>query len=285
MKFFAYKLNDKQGVGVVVKESHYSLTNYDGKFTSLDEVVSNYDQLKQTVERFVESDQIENYKLQQPIEFLPILQAPEKIICVGLNYKKHAEESNMAIPTHPVLFNKFANSLAAHNEEIPLPFDSNENDYEAELAIIIGKETKNVEKDEALNYVFGYANANDLSSRDLQFRTNQWLLGKALDKFCQIGPYLVTADEVGNPNELQIKTIYNNEVVQNSNTSDMIFYCDEIISYISKYLTLKPGDIILTGTPEGVLFGLPEETRQYMKKDDEVIIEIEKLGQLKNVLV
>ncbi|WP_332696107.1 fumarylacetoacetate hydrolase family protein [Halalkalibacter lacteus] len=212
----------------------------------------------------------------------PAVPKPGKMICVGLNYQKHAEESNMPTPEYPVLFNKFDNTVAAHNEIINLPFNSKENDYEAELVMVIGKQSKRVSKDEALEYVFGYCNVNDLSSRDLQFRTNQWLLGKCCDGFSPLGPYLVTSDEVDDPNQLVIKAIVNGEVRQNSNTSDMIFKCNEIVSYISEYMTLNPGDIILTGTPEGVAMGQPEDQRVYLKDGDEVTIEIEKLGKLTN---
>ncbi|MFD9625394.1 fumarylacetoacetate hydrolase family protein [Peribacillus muralis] len=216
------------------------------------------------------------------LSYGPAVPRPGKIICVGLNYKKHAEESNMPLPDYPILFNKYNNTIAAANEVINLPLNSKETDYEAELAIVIGKQAKNVGQDEALNYVFGYCNSNDLSSRDLQFRTNQWLLGKNCDGFCPLGPYLVTSTEVGNPNQLNIKATVNGEVRQNSNTSDMIFKCDEIVSYISEHMTLNPGDIILTGTPEGVIFGYLEDQRIYLKAGDQVTIEIEKLGALTN---
>jgi len=222
---------------------------------------------------------------EKEITFGPAVPKPGKIICVGLNYKKHAEESNMPLPEYPILFNKFDNTISAHHDTISLPFNSLENDYEAELAIVIGKEAKRVSKEDALDYVFGYCNANDLSSRDLQFRTPQWLLGKSCDGFSPIGPYLVTSDEVGNPNELNIKAIVNGKIRQNSNTSDMIFKCHEIVSYISDHMTLSPGDIIFTGTPEGVILGMPEEERVYLKEGDEVTIEIEKLGSLTNSFI
>ncbi|UOF92447.1 fumarylacetoacetate hydrolase family protein [Fodinisporobacter ferrooxydans] len=212
----------------------------------------------------------------------PCVPNPGKIICVGLNYRKHAEESNMAIPTSPVLFNKFKNAIAAHGDTVSLPTDGEQFDYEAELAIVIGKKAKHVEKEHALDYVFGYCNANDLSARDLQFRTSQWLLGKACDGFSPIGPYLVTANEVGNPNELAIRCYLNGQLRQDSNTADMIFYCDEIVSYLSRYMTLEPGDLILTGTPEGVIMGYPKEQQVWLREGDEVTIEIEKLGRLTN---
>lgn len=216
----------------------------------------------------------------------PSVPNPGKIICIGLNYRKHAEEMNAPIPKYPILFNKFSNTIAAPGQDIPLPNRvSNAVDYEAELVIVIGKTAKYIDKDQALSHVFGYCNANDFSARDLQTRTQQWLLGKSCDGFSPIGPYLVTADEVDNPNDLEIKCIVNGEVRQHSNTSDMIFYCDEIVSYISQHMTLSPGDIILTGTPEGVVLGYPEDQRIYLKDGDVVTIEIEKLGSLTNRMV
>ncbi|WP_019007054.1 fumarylacetoacetate hydrolase family protein [Cohnella laeviribosi] len=215
----------------------------------------------------------------------PCVPHPGKIVCVGLNYRKHAEETNAPIPEYPILFSKFNNALAGHGEDIPLPAVSEKVDYEAELAIVMGKTAKNVGKEQALDYVFGYCNANDLSARDLQMRTPQWLLGKTCDKFLPLGPYLVTADEVGNPNGLGIRCIVNGEVRQNSNTSDMIFHCGELVSYISRHMTLEPGDVILTGTPEGVVLGYPPEKQVYLQEGDIVTVQIEKLGALTNRMV
>ncbi|MCD1260127.1 fumarylacetoacetate hydrolase family protein [Paenibacillus athensensis] len=214
------------------------------------------------------------------VAFGPCVPRPGKIICVGLNYRKHAEETQAAIPAYPILFNKFNNALAAHGSEVALPPVTQKVDYEAELAIVIGRTAKYVAKDEALDYVFGYCCANDLSARELQIRTPQWLLGKSLDGFAPLGPYLVTADETGDPNALGIRCTVNGEVRQQSNTADMIFACDEIVSYISSYMTLEPGDVILTGTPEGVMLGYPVERQQYLKPGDVVTVEIDKLGAL-----
>lgn len=212
----------------------------------------------------------------------PCVTAPSKIVCVGLNYRKHAAESNNEVPTSPILFNKYNNSLAGHKDFITLPRDSEQVDYEAELAIVIGQEAKEVSEEKALDYVFGYCAANDLSARDLQFRSNQWLLGKSLDGFCPIGPYLVTSDEIDDPNKLEISCTVNGEIRQKSNTQDMIFHCDEIISYISHYMTLVPGDIILTGTPEGVILGDPDPEGKWLKHGDEMVVEIDCLGKLSN---
>ncbi|MGG3563998.1 fumarylacetoacetate hydrolase family protein [Neobacillus rhizosphaerae] len=254
-----------------------------------------------TLEQWLQSDEdskeffqqfVHSYKNQgeltyqeHSLEITPCVPKSAKIICVGLNYRKHAKESNMDVPKTPILFNKFSNSLAGHNEKVELPADSKQVDFEAELGIVIGKKAKGVSREQALDYVAGYCNANDLSARDLQFRTNQWLLGKSCDGFCPVGPYLVTADEVGDPNQLKIETIVNGEVRQSSNTSDMIFYCDELVSYISTYMTLEPGDLIITGTPEGVILGLPQEEQDWLTDGDEVTIKIEKLGVLTNQLI
>ncbi len=215
----------------------------------------------------------------------PAVTYPNKMICVGLNYRKHAEETNSPIPEYPILFNKFNNALNGHGHDVYLPKVSKMVDYEAELVIVIGMEAKYVAKEDALKYVFGYCNGNDLSARDLQKRTQQWLLGKSCDGFGPIGPYLVTADEVGDPNNLDIKCLVNGEVRQHSNTADMIFNVAEIVSYTSQHMTLVPGDIIFTGTPAGVVMGYPIDKQIFLQPGDQVTIEIEKLGSLTNHMV
>lgn len=214
------------------------------------------------------------------LQFGPCVPNPGKIICVGLNYRRHAEETGAAIPSTPVLFSKFNSALAAPGEPVPLPGSAEKYDYEVELAVVMGQKAKHVSEADALNYVLGYSTANDVSARDLQLLTGQWLLGKTLDKFLPLGPYLVTADEVGDPQNLKLQTWVNGELRQNSNTSDMIFTVAQIVSYISRYMTLEPGDVIITGTPEGVILGMKE--KQWLKPGDEVTVEVEKLGRLTN---
>jgi 2-keto-4-pentenoate hydratase/2-oxohepta-3-ene-1,7-dioic acid hydratase in catechol pathway len=213
----------------------------------------------------------------------PCVGTPEKLICIGLNYRRHAQETGMPIPEVPVLFSKFNNTLAETGEPIPLPDNALQYDYEVELALVIGKEARYVSVDEALDYVFGYFSVNDLSVRDLQFRTSQWLLGKTPDKFFPTAPYLVTADEVSDPQNLGLSCWVNGELRQNSNTADMIFSVAEIISYISQYMTLKPGDVISTGTPEGVVMGMQD--KNWLKPGDEVVVEVEGLGKCTNRMV
>ncbi|MDF2758156.1 MAG: 2-hydroxyhepta-2,4-diene,7-dioate isomerase [Thermomicrobiales bacterium] len=213
----------------------------------------------------------------------PAVPNPGKIVCVGLNYRKHAEETGAAIPTSPVLFSKFSNTVAGPDEDVPLTDAATQYDYEVELAVVMGETTKNVSTANALNSVFGYATANDLSARDLQNRTSQWILGKTMDKFMPIGPYLVTADQVGDPQKLAIRTWLNGELRQNSNTDDMIFPVAELIAYISRHFTLEPGDVIITGTPEGVILGMAE--KRWMVPGDVVEVEVDGLGKLRNRMV
>jgi 2-keto-4-pentenoate hydratase/2-oxohepta-3-ene-1,7-dioic acid hydratase in catechol pathway len=212
----------------------------------------------------------------------PSVPHPGKIICVGLNYRKHAEESGAAIPSHPVLFSKFSNTLAGHKEAVPLPKVGEQYDYEVELCVVIGKVASGVKKADALSYVYGYTTANDISVRELQTRTSQWLLGKTMDKFFPIGPYLVTADEAGDPQAMKLSTKVNGEQRQNSNTADMIFGVADVISYISTYFPLQPGDLITTGTPEGVAMGMAN--KPWLQPGDEVTVEVGNLGALSNTM-
>lgn len=217
------------------------------------------------------------------VTFAPAIPNPGKVICVGANYRKHAIESGLAIPENPIYFTKYMNSLSGHNEQVPIPRIAQEVDYEVELVAVIGKPAKNVSTEEALDYVFGYATGNDLSVRELQFRSQQWLHGKAIDGFAPLGPYIVTADEVPNPQSLNLKTWVNGELRQDSNTEDMIFSVADLVSDISKIMTLEPGDVIYTGTPEGVIMGM--EQKIWLQPGDEIVCEIDGLGRLVNHLV
>ena len=210
---------------------------------------------------------------------------PGKIVCIGLNYKAHIAEINFKLPAVPILFNKYNNALAAHNCTIKLPPRdvAYKFDYETELLIVMGKRARNVSEADALNYVAGYCTSHDFSARDLQLETPsvQWMIGKTLDSFGPIGPYFVSADLVGDPNNLKIETHVNGEQRQSSNTSFMIFNPQQLIAYISKMWTLEPGDIIWSGTPEGVILGYPKEQQVWLKPGDEIVSSIEKLGELK----
>ena len=221
------------------------------------------------------------------IEYGPVVTRPEKIICVGLNYRRHAREVGMEPPSQPVLFNKYNNTLNSHNGSIKLPVEvARKFDYEVELVIVMGKEAKNVGEADALSHVAGYCTGNDFTARDLQLETpsKQWMIGKTPDQFAPLGPYLVSADQV-DPDNLKIECRVNGETRQSSNTDDLIFNCRQIISFTSRYITLKPGDIIFTGTPEGVIAGRPPEKQVWLKPGDKVACSLEKLGELKFDLV
>ena len=219
------------------------------------------------------------------ITFGRLFTNPGKIVCIGLNYRAHAAEANEKLPWVPILFNKYNNALAPHNCTIKLPPKevSYKFDYETELLIVIGKTARNVSEADALNYVAGYCTSQDFSARDLQLETPsvQWMVGKTLDSFGPIGPYFVSADVVGDPNNLTIETHVNGEKRQSSNTSFMIFNPQKLIAYISKMWTLEPGDIIWSGTPEGVILGYPKDKQVWLKAGDEIVSSIEKLGSLK----
>jgi 2-keto-4-pentenoate hydratase/2-oxohepta-3-ene-1,7-dioic acid hydratase in catechol pathway len=213
--------------------------------------------------------------------------APTNILCIGLNYQKHAEETRAVVPEFPILFMKGTNAACAHGEPIELPraLQSNEVDYECELAVVIGKSGKNIPRKQALSHVLGYTCANDVSARDWQNRRGggQWVRGKTFDTFCPLGPCLVTTDEIPNPNSLSIKTTLNREVVQDWDTGDMIFDVPALIEFLSASTTLLAGTVILTGTPHGV--GVARKPPLWLKPGDTVTVEIEKIGQLTNPVV
>ena len=199
---------------------------------------------------------------------------PGKIVCVGLNYRAHANETGAKPPSVPILFNKYNSALAAHNCTIKLPPRevSYKFDYETELLIVIGKQARNVSEADALGHVAGYCTGQDFSARDLQNELSggQWMVGKTLDNFGPIGPYFVSADLVGDPSNLKLETRVNGELRQSANTGEMIFSPQQIIAYISRLWTLEPGDIIFTGTPEGVIQGMPKEKQVWLKAGDKL---------------
>lgn len=205
---------------------------------------------------------------------------PDKIICIGRNYRAHAEEGGGKVPEAPELFAKFANSLVGHKWPIELPAISQEVDYEAELAVVIGTRAKDVSAAEALDYVVGYTILHDVSARDYQMRTSQWLAGKGMDTFGPMGPWIVTMDEIRDPQRLQMRLELGGDVLQDANTSTMVFSVAEAVAFISNVMTLEPGDVISTGTPEGV--GFVRTPPIYLKAGDVVNITVEGIGTLSN---
>jgi 2-keto-4-pentenoate hydratase/2-oxohepta-3-ene-1,7-dioic acid hydratase in catechol pathway len=222
---------------------------------------------------------------EKQVEYGPCVTNPQKIVCVGLNYLRHAREVGQPVPKLPILFNKYNTALNAHGGTVRVSAVPAANfDYEAELVIVIGRRAHDVSEADALSYVFGYATGNDFTARDLQSRSSQWMIGKTCDGFAPIGPWLITADLVGDPNKLKIECRVNGELRQSSNTDDMVFNCAQIIAYTSRLMTLEPGDIIFTGTPEGVIAGYPQDKQVGLKPGDAITTTIEKLGELRFTL-
>ena len=222
-----------------------------------------------------ESVSLDGVRLHAPVD------RPRKIIGIGLNYSDHAAETGAEIPDKPIVFAKYPNTITGPDDPIRIPAITEQADYEAELAVVIGRSARHVEAEDALDYVFGYMNANDVSSRDLQFSEGgQWTRSKSLDTFAPIGPYLVSREDVPDPQDLSIKATLNGEVMQEGTTEKMIFPIAEVISFLSKGMTLEPGDIILTGTPPGV--GVARDPQVFLKDGDEVTVEVEGLGALTN---
>lgn len=218
------------------------------------------------------------------VRFAPAVLEPEKILCIGLNYAAHAKESHLPLPDYPTLFSKYGNALTGHKEPIKLPKTAFKYDYEVELVIVIGKEAYQITKAEAPEHIFGYTIGNDFSARDLQMRTPQWVIGKTFDGFAPLGPYIVPASEA-TPDNYRVQSYVNGELRQDSNTSDLIFDCATLVSYLSQYMTLKPGDVIYTGTPKGVILGYPEDKQIWLKPGDTVTMKIDGIGELTNTLV
>jgi len=294
LKLLTFNQAGKQKLGVKVKKGIIDVAKAlavkpkKGIATNMMELIENEESAFANLQAYVkeiEQDDADYMLNESDIIWEAAITRPRKIICVGLNYRKHADETKAPYPEIPILFNKFDNALTGHLQEIQVPRTTKRLDHEVELGIVIGKTAKHVPKEAALDYVFGYCTTNDLSARDIQKRTSQWMTGKTNDGFAPVGPYIVTKDEIANPDNLRISTTLNGEVRQDSNTADMIFNCSELIEYISSHMTLYPGDLILTGTPEGVILGRPMEDRVYLQPGDEITVEVEHLGALTNYFI
>uniref|UniRef100_A0A3Q4BDR9 Fumarylacetoacetase-like C-terminal domain-containing protein n=1 Tax=Mola mola TaxID=94237 RepID=A0A3Q4BDR9_MOLML len=219
------------------------------------------------------------------IQLLAPVLAPEKVVCVGMNYWDHCLEQNAPIPKEPIIFSKFPSAISGPYDDIILPPESQEVDWEVELAFVIGRRGKHIKEEDALSYVAGFTVANDVSARDWQMKRNgkQWLLGKTFDSFCPLGPALVTTDAMKDPHNLSVRCLVNGDTVQSSNTDQMIFKTEALIAWVSKFVTLSPGDVFLTGTPPGV--GVFRKPPVFLKKGDVVECQIEQLGSIINKVV
>jgi 2-keto-4-pentenoate hydratase/2-oxohepta-3-ene-1,7-dioic acid hydratase in catechol pathway len=287
MTFATLRRDGKDGLGIKTERGILDVKKAEaalrlGAATTINEVIARGGgRALQALVAAAKTGPAELFVPEDAARFGPCVTSPDKIICVGLNYRKHAAETNQPVPETPVLFNKFITALSGHRGTIRVSQEAaKEFDYEVELVIVMGKTARNVGEAQALDSVFGYCTGNDFTARELQRRTSQWMLGKALDGSAPIGPYLVSADQIPDPNALKLECRVNGELRQSSNTADMIFNCRQIVSYISRYITLAPGDIIFTGTPEGVITGYPKEKQVWLKAGDQVRSTIEKLGEL-----
>ena len=223
---------------------------------------------------------------EEELRYAPVVSAPEKILCIGLNYDEHIHETGLeedSKPGFPPVFCKFSNALLGHGALLHLPKKAKQFDYEAELVIVMGKDCQSATVQQAEDAIAGYTIGNDFSARDMQFASSQWTMGKACDEFAPVGPYLVSKDQV-DPSHLDIICKVNGQTVQSSNTSKMIYSCAEIVSYLSDFITLKKGDLIFTGTPSGVILGKAAERQVWLRAGDTVSIEIEGLGTLENTM-
>lgn len=208
---------------------------------------------------------------------------PPKILCMGLNYRDHAAEAHLEIPKYPVIFAKYSNTVIGSGDDIVLPKNSRKPDYEAEFAFVIGRRARHVDAAAWRDYIFGYMNSNDVSARDYQMSVSQWTMGKNFDTFAPMGPWLVTADEIPDPHDLNISLTLNGETMQSSNTRELIFKIPETLAFLSSVMTLEPGDVVMTGTPAGV--GFSRKPPRWLAPGDEIVVRIDGLGELRNTCV
>lgn len=277
MQYARLEVDGLSGIYVFEEGRYYAIRDDQGAPVDLQKAMAAGPQLKEWTSTALRGRAVQGHR------FLPAVPKGGKLICVGTNYKKHLLEIGLPFPRHPVLFSKFDNALAAHEEVVELPPNANNFDYEAELVLVIGRQGKGITAQDAFNYIFGFTCGNDLSARDLQFQSSQWLLGKTPDGFGPVGPHIRTLEGIDLDN-LGIGLRLNGEVRQQGSTADMIFGCAALISFISQAITLMPGDLIFTGTPEGVIQGHPENERIWLKAGDVVEVEIEGLTPLRNTL-
>ncbi len=281
MKLTSYELDGKTGVGAwLAAELHGLVTGTPGFPGSLDELLEAGADLRAVGTKLLEAPPVD----QAAIRFLPPVGRPSKILCVGLNYRAHSKETGLGEPDYPTMFARFPSTLVGHGSPLIMPLLSDKFDYEAELVAVIGSRCRNVAKADALACVAGYSIFNDASLRDYQMRTTQWTMGKNFDATGGFGPALATPDELPPGGDgLRIMTRLNGQILQDGNTSDMVFKVADLIMHMSAVMTLEPGDLIVTGTPSGV--GFSRKPPIFMKPGDVCEIEIEKLGTLRNRVV
>ncbi len=279
MRFVTFHHNNHSHAGVLLGDQVVSLAHTD--FHSVLDVITAGPGATPIIKEAVLTGA--SFPLASEVKLLAPMPRPPKIICIGLNYRDHAIESKLEIPKIPVVFSKYPSVTIGPGESIVLPKNSVKPDYEAELAVVIGKTGRHVAAENWREYVFGYMCLNDISARDYQLATSQWMIGKTFDTFAPMGPSIVTDDEVADPHALDISLTINGETLQNSNTKELIFRIPDLIAHLSSVFTLEPGDIISTGTPSGV--GFSYNPPRWLKPGDTVVVKIAGIGELSNPCV
>jgi 2-keto-4-pentenoate hydratase/2-oxohepta-3-ene-1,7-dioic acid hydratase in catechol pathway len=281
MRFVTFQHNGHRHAGVISGENIVSLKS--AGLPDMISVLQGGSAALRRIEELLASPPAEAIVPLGGVKLCAPVPMPGKIICVGLNYRDHAIESKMELPSRPTIFSKYNNTVIGPGDEIVLPKNSAKPDYEAEFAFVIGKGGRHIGKDDWRDHVFGYMNLNDVSARDVQLAVTQWLMGKSFDTFAPMGPYLVSADEIKDPHNLDISLTVNGETLQNSNTRELIFKIPELIEFLSSVMTLEPGDVVSTGTPSGV--GFSYNPPKWLKPGDQVVVKVEGLGELRNPCV
>lgn len=278
MRFVTFQRNGASEAGVLMNTNVIGLKS--AGFASMLDVIAGGQPARARIEEYVLKPPASEVAQLASVKLLAPIPRPPKIICVGLNYRDHAIESNMEIPKVPTIFSKYATSVIGPGDTIRLPRVSTKPDYEAEFAVIIGKGGRYIPSASWRDHVFGYTNLNDVSARDYQMATSQWVIGKTFDTFAPMGPAIVTADEIADPHNLDISLTINGETLQHSNTKNLIFRIPDLIEYLSSVFTFESGDVISTGTPSGV--GFARKPPRWLVAGDDVVVRVEGLGELRN---
>lgn len=279
MKLIRWINGNRTSTGIIINDEYFDTSSFDEDYN---EQFFESDGLNR-LQKFIESNKEKLTKLSKDICLAPPVARPSKIVCIGLNYTEHAKETNAQSPKEPIIFFKSTTALVGPNDDVIIPKNSKKTDWEVELAVVIGKKASYIEESEALNYVAGYSLHNDLSEREFQLEKNgQWVKGKSCDTFAPLGPFLATKDEIKDVDNLRLWLKVNGQTMQDGNTSNFIFKIPFLISYLSQFMTLLPGDIISTGTPAGV--GLGMNPQVYLKPGDVMELGIDGLGSAKQIV-
>lgn len=282
MRLVTFEVDGKARPGVLNESDGIFDLSREG-FSSMLEVIEAASSDPAKINRFVSDPAVDSAYTLGAVKLLAPIPRPRKLLCVGLNYRDHALETGSEIPKVPTIFNKFATAVIGPGDNIILPKVSKSPDYEAEFAFVIGKGGRHIKAENWRDHVFGYTIVNDVSARDYQRATTQWLMGKTFDTFAPMGPWIVTADCVPDPHDVDVRIEINGEVLQNSNTRELIFKLPDLIAFLSSVFTLEPGDIVSTGTPAGV--GVARTPQRFLQPGDDVAVKIPVIGELRNPVI